>query len=49
LLEADFDRLSIAFGLSFDNIGDIKKIPPQKKTKPSRKLWQDNLVRPELC
>jgi hypothetical protein len=49
LLEVDFDRLSVAFGLSFDNIGDIKKIPPQKKTEPSKKSWQDNFVGPELC
>ena len=48
VVRGDFDRLTVAYGLSFVNVGDVTKIqPPPKHKVEYEPTWRDNYPRKE--
>lgn len=48
VVRADFDRLTVAYGLSFVNVGEVTKVqPPPKQKVEYEPAWRDNYPRKE--
>lgn len=50
LRDQDYDRLTVAYGLSFLEVGAVtKSLPPPKLPSQSRPSWRDNYVDKDHC
>jgi len=48
MVRGDFERLTVACGLRFVNVGDVSKVPPPQRQKLEHEpAWRDNYPRTE--